>query len=72
MGVPFEALIPYGIMVTMFGITGAGLSKLRHLQNGGKHQRYATDQWDRSRLLLTVYSDGSGPSADWIFAGANG
>ncbi|KFY78847.1 hypothetical protein V499_02092 [Pseudogymnoascus sp. VKM F-103] len=33
MGVPFETLIPFAIMLTMFGITGAGLSKVRAMQN---------------------------------------
>ncbi|KAI1436252.1 hypothetical protein GGR50DRAFT_652485 [Xylaria sp. CBS 124048] len=47
MGVPFEALIPYGIILAMFGATGAGLSKLRHWQNGHKRPRRSLDQWDR-------------------------
>lgn len=67
MGVPFEALIPYGIIVVvrpfnarparcesfqidvwqMFGATGAGLAKIRHMQNGGKRARHSVDQWDR-------------------------
>lgn len=71
MGVPFEALIPYAIMLgvrtsdttpqytlhmvdgilslvlQMFGVTGAGLSKIRHMQNGGKRARHSVDQWDR-------------------------
>ncbi|KAL5329213.1 hypothetical protein ACEPPN_002723 [Leptodophora sp. 'Broadleaf-Isolate-01'] len=47
MGVPFEALLPYGIMLAMFGVTGAGLSKIRHMQNGGKRGRHSVDQWDR-------------------------
>ncbi|PQE16911.1 NADh:ubiquinone oxidoreductase kda subunit protein [Rutstroemia sp. NJR-2017a BBW] len=47
MGVPFEALLPYGIMLAMFGITGAGLSKIRHMQNGGKRARHSVDAWDR-------------------------
>lgn len=74
MGLPFEALLPYGIMVVvcllhsleattmlflilanlstlqMFGITGAGLSTSRWIQNGGKPGRHAVDQWDRVRL----------------------
>ncbi|KAL2350153.1 hypothetical protein BJ546DRAFT_1069456 [Cryomyces antarcticus] len=49
MGVPFEALIPYGIMLGMFGVTGAALSKLRHMQNGGKRGRHSVDQWDRAQ-----------------------
>ncbi|KAI0186692.1 hypothetical protein EV127DRAFT_438270 [Xylaria flabelliformis] len=47
MPVPFEALIPYGIILAMFGATGAGLSKLRHWQNGHKRPRRSLDQWDR-------------------------
>ncbi|VDB90378.1 Bgt-3566 [Blumeria graminis f. sp. tritici] len=47
MGVPFEALLPYGIIICMFGITGAGMSKIRHMQNGGKRARHSIDQWDR-------------------------
>ncbi|GAP87084.2 putative small secreted protein [Rosellinia necatrix] len=47
MPVPFEALIPYGIILAMFGATGAGLSKLRHWQNGHKRARRSLDQWDR-------------------------
>ncbi|KAI9825455.1 MAG: hypothetical protein M1832_001185 [Thelocarpon impressellum] len=50
MGVPFEALIPYAIMLGMFGFTGAGLSKIRHMQNGGKRARHSIDQWDRQMM----------------------
>ncbi|OQO18828.1 hypothetical protein B0A51_14088 [Rachicladosporium sp. CCFEE 5018] len=81
MGVPFEALLPYGIMasrrmsyypssfdpmetaprhairaigltrpIQMFMISGAGLSKLRHMQNGGKRARHSVDQWDRQMM----------------------
>ncbi|CAD6581354.1 MAG: hypothetical protein ASARMPREDX12_000443 [Alectoria sarmentosa] len=50
MGVPFEALLPYAIMLGMFGITGAGLSKIRHMQNGGKRARHSIDQWDRQMM----------------------
>ncbi|QSZ30787.1 hypothetical protein DSL72_000345 [Monilinia vaccinii-corymbosi] len=47
MGVPFEALLPYAIMLSMFGITGAGLSTVRAMQNGGKRGRHSLDAWDR-------------------------
>lgn len=68
MGVPFEALIPYAIMLgvrslrafsiktqtdtmpQMFGATGAGLSKIRHMQNGGKRARHSIDQWDKQSI----------------------
>ncbi|KAI0908264.1 hypothetical protein F4823DRAFT_564034 [Ustulina deusta] len=52
MPVPFEALIPYGIVLAMFGATGAGLSKLRHWQNGHKRPRRSLDQWDRQSANL--------------------
>ncbi|KAL3423793.1 hypothetical protein PVAG01_05540 [Phlyctema vagabunda] len=47
MGVPFEALLPYGIMLGFFGLTGAGISKIRHMKNGGKRARHSVDIWDR-------------------------
>ncbi|KAF3801694.1 hypothetical protein GCG54_00014910 [Colletotrichum gloeosporioides] len=53
MPVPFETLIPYGIMVAtlrsvqMFGITGTGLHVIKYVQNGGKKPRWGLDQWDR-------------------------
>lgn len=31
----------------MFGFTGALLSKVRHMQNGGKRPRHSIDGWDR-------------------------
>ncbi|KFY50004.1 hypothetical protein V496_09661 [Pseudogymnoascus sp. VKM F-4515 (FW-2607)] len=52
MGVPFETLIPFAIMLTMFGITGAGLSKVRAMQNGGKRGRHSVDQWDNQSTNL--------------------
>ncbi|CAK7240099.1 MAG: hypothetical protein STHCBS139747_001536 [Sporothrix thermara] len=48
MPVPFETLIPYAIIIAMFGVSGAGMSKIRHMQNGGKRARRSVDQWDRS------------------------
>ncbi|OIW24460.1 hypothetical protein CONLIGDRAFT_685433 [Coniochaeta ligniaria NRRL 30616] len=50
MPVPFETLIPYGIIIAMFGVTGAGLSKIKHMQNGGKRARRSIDQWDRQMM----------------------
>ncbi|KAL1297390.1 hypothetical protein AAFC00_004926 [Neodothiora populina] len=50
MGVPFEALMPYAICLAFFGVTGAGMSKIRHMQNGGKRSRHSVDQWDRQMM----------------------
>ncbi|KAK1759659.1 hypothetical protein QBC47DRAFT_372707 [Echria macrotheca] len=57
MPVPFETLIPYGIIVAMFGVTGAGLSKIRNMQNGGKRQRRGIDQWDKVGASLLMDRD---------------
>ncbi|EFQ35460.1 uncharacterized protein GLRG_10604 [Colletotrichum graminicola M1.001] len=50
MPVPFETLIPYGIMIAMFGVTGAGLHVIKGIQNGGKKPRWGLDQWDRQMM----------------------
>ncbi|KEQ87414.1 hypothetical protein M438DRAFT_362318 [Aureobasidium pullulans EXF-150] len=57
MGVPFEALLPYGICLAFFGITGAGLSKIRNIQNGGKRARHSIDQWDRQSAQFSISRD---------------
>ncbi|RAQ64082.1 hypothetical protein COH20_000668 [Aspergillus flavus] len=54
MGVPFEALIPYGIIVGMFGVTGAGLTAVKWLGNEGKKARWNRDLWDRVLNYPTV------------------
>ncbi|CAG8904690.1 unnamed protein product [Penicillium egyptiacum] len=47
MGVPFEALLPYGIIMTMFGVTGYGLHYVKRFANDGKKARWNRDLWDR-------------------------
>lgn len=42
-----QSLIPYAICIGFFGVSGAGLSKIRHMQNGGKRARHSVDQWDK-------------------------
>jgi hypothetical protein len=50
MPVPFEALLPYAIMIGMFGISGTGLAVIKNYQNEGKRPRYSVDQWDRQMM----------------------
>ncbi|KAK4189384.1 hypothetical protein QBC35DRAFT_493525 [Podospora australis] len=50
MPVPFETLIPYVIITAMFGVTGAGLSKVKNMQSGGKRHRWSIDQWDKQMM----------------------
>ncbi|KAL2197984.1 hypothetical protein P885DRAFT_76693 [Corynascus similis CBS 632.67] len=47
MPIPFETLIPYGIIIAMFGVTGAGMNKIKNMQSGGKRHRWSIDQWDK-------------------------
>ncbi|RGP77888.1 small secreted [Fusarium longipes] len=51
MPVPFEALLPYAIMIGMFGISGTGLAVIKNYQNEGKRPRYSVDQWDRQSMI---------------------
>ncbi|RBQ78129.1 hypothetical protein FVER14953_02151 [Fusarium verticillioides] len=51
MPVPFEALLPYAIMIGMFGISGTGLAVVKNWQNEGKRPRYSVDQWDRQSTI---------------------
>lgn len=50
MPVPFETFIPYGIIIAMFGVTGAGLSSIKYRANGKKRARRSLDQWDRQMM----------------------
>ncbi|EER39760.1 hypothetical protein I7I53_09718 [Histoplasma capsulatum var. duboisii H88] len=56
MGVPFEALLPYGIIMVMFGVTGVGLSTVKYYSNGRKNPRRAIDMWDKQ----STYSHNGG------------
>ncbi|KAF3761538.1 hypothetical protein M406DRAFT_323906 [Cryphonectria parasitica EP155] len=50
MPVPFETFLPYAIVFTMFGVTGAGLSNIKYYANGKKRARRSLDQWDRQMM----------------------
>ncbi|KAJ5868339.1 hypothetical protein N7534_002892 [Penicillium rubens] len=50
MGVPFEALLPYGIIITMFGVSGYGLHYVKRFANDGKKARWNRDLWDRQMM----------------------
>ncbi|KAL4881719.1 hypothetical protein BJY04DRAFT_188680 [Aspergillus karnatakaensis] len=59
MGVPFEALLPYGIVVVMFGVTGVGLSVVKTFANDGKKARWNRDLWDRQMMERDLRLTGS-------------
>ncbi|KAA8648745.1 NADH dehydrogenase [ubiquinone] 1 alpha subcomplex subunit 1 [Aspergillus tanneri] len=50
MGVPFEALLPYGIIIGFMGVTGAGLTAVKYWSNEGKTARWNRDLWDRQSM----------------------
>ena len=39
------------VLQQMFGISGGALSKIRHMQNGGKRPRHSIDAWDKQSTL---------------------
>ncbi|ETR97217.1 hypothetical protein TgHK011_007780 [Trichoderma gracile] len=78
MPVPFETLLPYGIMIVMFGATGTGLAAFKTWQNEGKRPRYSLDQWDKvmmerdRRLTGTLRGQTDNPQAPLGFEFSNG
>ena len=50
MPVPFEAIIPMGIVVALFGVTGTGYNAVAHLANKGKPVRHNLDEWERMMM----------------------
>ncbi|CEJ90984.1 hypothetical protein VHEMI06732 [[Torrubiella] hemipterigena] len=78
MPVPFETLLPYAIMIGMFGATGAGMTAFKKWQNEGLMPRYSLDQWDRQmmerdrRLTGTFRGQTDNPVAPPGFEFSNG
>ncbi|KAI9220636.1 hypothetical protein BC828DRAFT_348100 [Blastocladiella britannica] len=50
MPVPFEALLPLGIIAGMFALGGAGINALQRISTLGKPQRLNLDHWDRALM----------------------
>ncbi|KAI9183878.1 hypothetical protein H9P43_002930 [Blastocladiella emersonii ATCC 22665] len=48
MPVPFEAILPLGIIAGMFAAAGAGINALQRQKTLGKPPRINLDQWDRA------------------------
>ncbi|PWN38358.1 uncharacterized protein FA14DRAFT_26135 [Meira miltonrushii] len=74
MPVPFEAFIPMGLVVVMFGVTGTGFSLAKRLTNEGKPARHSVDDWDSmmmkrdERLTGTARGQATDPIAPKEFA----
>lgn len=50
MPVPFEAVIPMGIVAALFGIAGTGFKGISFLTNEGKPPRHNLDEWERMMM----------------------
>ncbi|KXN89512.1 hypothetical protein AN958_05674 [Leucoagaricus sp. SymC.cos] len=50
MPVPWEALIPFGLLTAMFGAAGTLLNTSTRFQNQGKPPRYHVDRWDEMMM----------------------
>ncbi|EIW76192.1 small secreted protein [Coniophora puteana RWD-64-598 SS2] len=46
MPLPWEALIPFGLLTTMFAAAGTLLNTSKMAQNQGKRPRHNLDAWD--------------------------
>lgn len=50
MPVPWEALIPFGLVTGMFAAAGTLLNGSKRAQNQGKPVRYGLDAWDEMMM----------------------
>ncbi|CAJ0648595.1 5783_t:CDS:2 [Entrophospora sp. SA101] len=74
MPVPFEAIIPLGIIIGMFGVTGTLINLSRRYQHDWKPERFQLDRWDKlmmerdRRLTGSLYGQTSNPTAPPSFS----
>ncbi|ORX35133.1 hypothetical protein BD324DRAFT_683036 [Kockovaella imperatae] len=74
MPVPWEALIPFGLLVGLFGVAGTGLNIVKRSQNDWKPPRYSLDRWEEMmmerdrRLTGTLRGQRTDPIAPKEFA----
>ncbi|EKM79995.1 NdufA1, NADH dehydrogenase 1 alpha subcomplex, 1, 7.5kDa [Agaricus bisporus var. burnettii JB137-S8] len=50
MPVPWEALIPFGLLTVMFGAAGTFIKSSRKFQDQGKTPRYHVDKWEEMMM----------------------
>ncbi|ORY80673.1 hypothetical protein BCR35DRAFT_304215 [Leucosporidium creatinivorum] len=74
MPVPFEALIPFGLLSVMFAVTGTAFSAAKRLTNDGKPVRHTLDTWEDNmmerdrRLTGSLRGQSTEPIAPKAFA----
>ncbi|EIM23566.1 hypothetical protein WALSEDRAFT_35132 [Wallemia mellicola CBS 633.66] len=47
MPVPFEALVPVGLITVMFGVVSVGMNSMKFARNDWKPTRYNVDQFEQ-------------------------
>ncbi|KAG8777232.1 hypothetical protein FRC15_011464 [Serendipita sp. 397] len=50
MPVPWEALLPFVMLTTMFGVGGTLFKTARTINNDGKPPRYGIDDWEQMMM----------------------
>ncbi|KAJ7571800.1 small secreted protein [Mycena floridula] len=50
MPVPWQAVLPMGLMTVFFGVTGTLLNITMRAENHGKNPRYMVDSWDEMMM----------------------
>ncbi|KAI8379473.1 uncharacterized protein BYT42DRAFT_568927 [Radiomyces spectabilis] len=50
MPVPFEALIPFGLMAGLITVSASGLSMVKYYANDRKPHRYGLDNWEKQMM----------------------
>ncbi|KAJ7102647.1 small secreted protein [Mycena crocata] len=50
MPVPWEALIPFGLLITMYGVTGTVMNLTVRAENQWKPPRYGLERWDEMMI----------------------
>ncbi|KAF3312994.1 hypothetical protein TWF173_006379 [Orbilia oligospora] len=58
MPVPWETLLPFGLVIAMFTISGAGMSTVSYVAEGYKPRRYNTDIWDHRTIRCAEGAEG--------------
>ncbi|OLY85298.1 hypothetical protein AYI68_g505 [Smittium mucronatum] len=59
MPLPFEAIVPFVLITTMFGVTNLGYHFTHKYRNDGKPPRYNLDNWDRALIDRDLRMTGS-------------
>ncbi|KAJ9108931.1 hypothetical protein QFC21_000253 [Naganishia friedmannii] len=59
MPVPWEALIPFGLLTACFGATGTLFNIAKRATNDGKPPRYNLDSWDHMMMARDERLTGS-------------